>query len=92
MFLNFFHLQAAMGLGIFLYMLGVFLLCTVFPAVWIITAFRRIRKIKRQKPDVDWRDYFVAICFGLLISALTLLCIAVLVFLCIFFFVDLSHS
>lgn len=86
------QLQAAMGLGILLYDFAIILFTGVFPLIWVLTAIRTIRKEKKNGYPIDWRTYAYAIMKGFLYGFLTLLIIAVLIFMWLYYFVDLSIS
>ena len=84
--------QAAMGLGILLFELGKILLFLVFPVVWGATTFRAINTDKKNGYVLTRRDYAYAVLKGFVSGITTLLVIAIVVFLLLYFFVDLSVS
>jgi hypothetical protein len=81
-----------MGLGILLYKLAIILLVVVLPIVWLVTTIRAIRKDKNNGNVLDWKSYANATMKGFSYGILTLLIIAIVLFLLIYFFVDLSIS
>ncbi len=85
-------LQAAIGLGMLLYGFAIILLVVVFPIIWLTTITRAIRKSKKNGYPLDWRAYAYAVMMGFYYGFLTILTIAVLVLLLLYFFVDLSIS
>jgi hypothetical protein len=86
------QLQAAMALGALLYIIGSLILFVVFPCAWLAATVLRIRKIRKSGTSLDGRTYALAILFGLGIGVLTILTIAIIIFLLLYFFVDLTYS
>lgn len=85
-------LQAAIGLGILMYGLAVFLLVVVFPGIWLVTSFRAIQKAKKNNTELDKRTYASAALKGFLYGILALVVISVFLFIFIYLFVDLTIS
>ena len=86
------QLQAAIGLGILLSGFAFFSIAIIFPTVWITITLRLIRKAKKNEQTLNWKTYSFSVLKGFAFGILSLLIIAVIVFLFLYFFVDLSIS
>lgn len=65
MFTCLFHMQAAMGLGILLVCLAIFLVVVALPALLAFFTRRGVFEIKKQKENLTKKDYLMALLEGL---------------------------
>ncbi len=89
---QFIVLQATIGLALVLLALLFVLVAIVFPVIWIFITRREIRKHKQGNEELNRDDYFFSIIKGLGIALLSIIVLAVSVFLLIYFCVDLTIS
>jgi hypothetical protein len=88
----FIQLQAAMGLGILLAAFAIFCITVILPGIWVATTLFTFKKGKKNGEILDWKFYLYAIMKGFVYGFLTLLGISGLVFIWLYFFVDLTYS
>lgn len=81
-----------MGLGIVLYGLAKIVFFIVFPIVWATTTARAIIVDKKNGYALGRREYAYAILKGFVYGVTALLLIALIIFIWLYFFVDLSIS
>ena len=87
-----FPLQAAMGLGIVLYQLGILLVFVVLPAVWITRTVRSIRALRKTGEVLTVKTFLLSLLEGLAVAMMAFFAIVLVVLLLLFLFVDLSVS